>query len=135
MEEVNSRSQQKRIAAMKGESAPTFATHLPKSASPSEPQDSVEIPFCDAPCGHSSQYCYTENAGKNIVCLLCEHLEAAEPRRDEREALDQLINSHVRLAVNPHLHEEIREVAESWASIPRNQEDEDHSKVAGRTKL
>lgn len=25
-----------------------------------------------APCGHSDQYCYSEDGGKNIVCLLCE---------------------------------------------------------------
>lgn len=25
-----------------------------------------------APCGHDERYCYTEDGGKNIVCLLCE---------------------------------------------------------------
>jgi hypothetical protein len=34
------------------------------------------IPFSDAPCGHSSQYCYTEDGGKVIVCLLCERNKA-----------------------------------------------------------
>lgn len=42
---------------------------------PSARQD-IEIPFCDAPCGHSSQYCYTEDGGKNIICLVCERESA-----------------------------------------------------------
>lgn len=28
---------------------------------------------CPAPCGHSSQYCHTEDGGKHIICLLCEY--------------------------------------------------------------
>jgi hypothetical protein len=31
------------------------------------------IPFSQAPCGHSSQYSYTLDGGKHIVCLLCEY--------------------------------------------------------------
>lgn len=27
--------------------------------------------FGDSPCGHSSQYAYTEDGGKHIICLLC----------------------------------------------------------------
>ncbi len=34
------------------------------------------IEFSEAPCGHSSQYCHTEDGGKTITCLLCEHEEA-----------------------------------------------------------
>ena len=34
--------------------------------------------FCESPCGHSSQYAYTEDGGKNIVCLLCERQELKE---------------------------------------------------------
>jgi len=26
-----------------------------------------------SPCGHSSQYAYTEDSGKHIVCLLCSY--------------------------------------------------------------
>lgn len=36
------------------------------------------IPFCQAPCGHSSQYLFTEDGGKHIICLLCERQERAE---------------------------------------------------------
>jgi DNA-directed RNA polymerase subunit RPC12/RpoP len=35
-------------------------------------QEEVVFNFSPSPCGHSSQYAYTENGGKNIVCLLCE---------------------------------------------------------------
>ena len=31
-----------------------------------------------APCGHSSQYCYTEDGGKHIICLLCESKQLRE---------------------------------------------------------
>jgi hypothetical protein len=39
------------------------------------------IEFCQSPCGHSSQYAYSENGGANIVCLLCER---AHPQPDPR---------------------------------------------------
>lgn len=54
----------------------------------------IHIPFSPSPgCGHSSQYAYTEDGGKHIVCLLCERderkqaalLEQAEGRADRRK--------------------------------------------------
>lgn len=41
------------------------------AAIPSQP-DVETISFCAAPCGHSSQYCYTSDGGKHIICLICE---------------------------------------------------------------
>lgn len=32
--------------------------------------------FYKSPCGHSSQYAYTMDGGKNIVCLVCEYERA-----------------------------------------------------------
>ncbi len=46
--------------------------------------DRERIEFCNSPCGHSSQYAYSEDGGKNIVCLLC---ELASARQEERELL------------------------------------------------
>jgi hypothetical protein len=39
------------------------------------------IECCPSPCGHSSQYAYSEDGGKNIVCLLCER-DAPRTKRD-----------------------------------------------------
>lgn len=36
-----------------------------------------------SPCGHSSQYAYSEDSGKHIVCLLCERSAVTEARRGE----------------------------------------------------
>lgn len=38
------------------------------------PEGPVDIPFSESPCKHSSQYAYTTDGGKHIICLVCEHL-------------------------------------------------------------
>ncbi len=35
--------------------------------------DDIVIRFGKAPCVHSEQYCYTEDGGKHIICLVCEY--------------------------------------------------------------
>jgi hypothetical protein len=60
------------------------------SATEGERDADIEIPFCDAPCGHSSQYCYSENGGKQIICLLCEHNERTAGRASQGVSKDGL---------------------------------------------
>ena len=61
----------------------------PASHKPAESPESFDIPFCDAPCGHSSQYTYTEDGGKTMECLVCEvkRLRASSPEIP-RQTLD-----------------------------------------------
>lgn len=44
----------------------------------------VVFEFSPSPCGHSSQYAYTEDGGKNIVCLLCERRVSGKGAQPER---------------------------------------------------
>lgn len=41
--------------------------------------------FSPSPCGHSSQYAYSEDGGKNIRCLLCAEAELDRLRKASRE--------------------------------------------------
>lgn len=42
----------------------------------------VVFEFSSSPCGHSSQYAYTEDGGKNIVCLVCERRVSGKGAQD-----------------------------------------------------
>ena len=45
-----------------------------------------------SPCGHSSQYAYTEDGGKHIICLLCSHTRhtaLVEAARDVDKQIDR----------------------------------------------
>jgi hypothetical protein len=47
------------------------------------------IDFSPSSCGHSSQYAYSEDGGKTIECLLCEHLYGRQcPRCHCRGEID-----------------------------------------------
>lgn len=51
----------------------------------------VVFEFSPSPCGHSSQYAYTEDGGKNIVCLVCERRvsgKGAQAKACECAAID-----------------------------------------------
>lgn len=40
-----------------------------------------------SPCGHPSQYAYSEDGGAHMVCLLCERALAVASRRPDREGI------------------------------------------------
>ena len=56
-----------------------------RATSSPEPER-IDIPFCEAPCGHSSQYTYTEDGGKTMECLVCEvkRLRTSSPELPRR---------------------------------------------------
>lgn len=56
-------------ALLAGKTAVLDFLHMPEVDALLACADSSE-----APCGHDERYCYTEDGGKNIVCLLCERL-------------------------------------------------------------
>ena len=44
-----------------------------------------------SPCGHLERYAYTEDGGKHITCLLCEHEERKE--EDYHQGIERDLNS------------------------------------------
>jgi DNA repair exonuclease SbcCD ATPase subunit len=48
-----------------------------------------------SPCGHSSQYAYTDDGGKHIVCLLCSRARHAALVEAGKKTLAALISWHI----------------------------------------
>ena len=77
-----------RLDRTKGLSYPSEAVLVASLRAALEEIDIIKsLHYAKSPCGHSSQYAFTEDGGKNIVCLQCSR---AALRADLAAALAQL---------------------------------------------